>query len=204
MTEQGKYRLRLLLVAMALITSGSGYVYSAEKNILPFTLIFLITMLLIVFMLVIEVGQFGQPKPKDNGQKQTIVYRFNPSESSRTHFNSVSTKEIVDGIMIDVLSKYVKPLGNGSAAVRTAPPNAEIPIPASTETKSKPVVLSKELRRLGLHGRTVALLQAGGISTLAELTSKSSDDLLQIEGFGRKSLSDVRRQLAGKRLSLSK
>ena len=57
-------------------------------------------------------------------------------------------------------------------------------------------ILTVPIDKLGLSGRVVNRLKSKGIYYMIDLLSQTGDKLLRIEGFGRKSLSEVRNRLS--------
>ncbi len=58
-----------------------------------------------------------------------------------------------------------------------------------------PEIYDLPLEKLGLSGRTFNLLLGKGITKVGELLQKSDKELLELKGFGQKSLSEVRERL---------
>jgi carbon monoxide dehydrogenase subunit G len=55
---------------------------------------------------------------------------------------------------------------------------------------------------LGLHPRATSSLQRGGISTVGQLTAKTADELLAIEGIGPASVTEIEAKLAERGMTL--
>ncbi len=74
------------------------------------------------------------------------------------------------------------------------------------ETKAKGKVSASDAKKMkigdvGISSRVAATLEEGGVKTVAGLTSKTPDKLLEIEGMGEKGLAEVKKSL--KKLGLS-
>lgn len=78
----------------------------------------------------------------------------------------------------------------------------EMEAPASKEDMAE--VLKTRIDSLQLGTRTLNSLTAGGIRTLGGLIQKTSGDLLELDGFGEKGLTEVEELLSGFGLALKK
>ena len=95
------------------------------------------------------------------------------------------------------------------AAKRAEPvakaPSEDVVASAGSENKEDMTeVLKTRIDSLQLSTRTLNSLSAGGIRTLGGLIQKTSPDLLELDGFGEKGLTEVEELLTGFGLALKK
>ncbi len=72
--------------------------------------------------------------------------------------------------------------------------NLDAGAPAQPATKAEGV-LDESVERLELGGRIVNMLRNAGIETVRDLVGTTEDDLVKIQGFGKKALNEVREKL---------
>lgn len=66
----------------------------------------------------------------------------------------------------------------------------------SVDARVREIVLQLRVNRLALSSRTSRVLLAAGLTTVGDLVGSTDNDLLQVRGFGRRSLREVRNCLA--------
>jgi DNA-directed RNA polymerase subunit alpha len=68
--------------------------------------------------------------------------------------------------------------------------------------RETPIIIKSIYEILGLSSRTKRCLRSAEIETMDQLLAKTPLELLKIKNFGKKSLREVREELAGLGLSL--
>lgn len=77
-------------------------------------------------------------------------------------------------------------------------------IAAAEEEKDNSSVLSMTIEELDLSVRSFNCLKRANINTVADLVSKTEEEMIKVRNLGRKSLEEVQQKLANLGLSLSK
>lgn len=140
---------------------------------------------------------------------EKVAYRVeNMRVGDRTDFNRVLLTVETNGVVTpeEALAKASALLadhfGLVSQSFQKPVPKAE-PKKKAAKKEGKDVVDAKKLKidQAGLPARVAAALEEGGIKTVAGLTAKSPDKILEMEGMGEKGLTDIKKAL--KKLGLS-
>ncbi|MGD8228069.1 MAG: DNA-directed RNA polymerase subunit alpha C-terminal domain-containing protein [Desulfobacteraceae bacterium] len=192
-------QVRLIAIALALSASGVGYYFAGQSDITGVPLLAIVAILAFSVLFILELRKFQKPQVKFRKSNWRVDLsklggEFRPTKTNPMpprHFRDVSPEAIADEVVAKVMQRYGINLSNEP----TPAPVAANPAPPKTATK--------DIKTLGLSGRTVNLLRSAGIDTVEDLSSRWSVELLGIDGFGRKSLQEVRRQLKGQGLRLS-
>lgn len=113
MTAQTKYRIRISLVVVTLIGLGVGYFYAIQYDLMGLPLLGIIAAILVVVMLFIRelvAGSRSQMAGSQADQEAAESYRKFPQvDEIPGHFDDVSAKDIVEGIIQRVRRDHPMP-----------------------------------------------------------------------------------------------
>ena len=98
--------------------------------------------------------------------------------------------------------REIKPIELQESEEKASDRQEESSEAASSETKEKKTSESISLQDLGLTNAVISNLEAGGVGTVEELVSKTSEDILGIPKIGPKAVEQINTALSDKGFSL--
>ena len=98
--------------------------------------------------------------------------------------------------------REIKPIELQESEEKASDRQEESSEAASSETKEKKTSESISLQDLGLANAVISNLEAGGVGTVEELVSKTSEDILGIPKIGPKAVEQINTALSDKGFSL--
>jgi len=98
--------------------------------------------------------------------------------------------------------REIKPIESQESEGKVSDRQEESSEAASSETKEKKTSESISLQDLGLANAVISNLEAGGVGTVEELVSKTSEDILGIPKIGPKAVEQINTALSDNGFSL--